>query len=72
MSAKIDKLTERVEILEKDNEENKNDKDNDNKEKDSNKEKEEDSKEKELIHLTIQFGPYTDTVEVLNYDIFSL
>lgn len=32
----------------------------------------EDNKEKELIHLTIQFGPYTDTVEVLNYDIFSL
>ena len=32
----------------------------------------EDNKEKELIHLTIQFGPYTDAVEVLNYDIFSL
>jgi hypothetical protein len=32
----------------------------------------EDNKEKELIHLTIRFGPYTDTVEVLNYDIFSL
>ena len=32
----------------------------------------EDTKEKELIHLTIQFGPHTDTVEVLNYDIFSL
>ena len=32
----------------------------------------EDNKEKELIHLTIQFWPYTDAVEVLNYDIFSL
>ena len=32
----------------------------------------EDNKEKELIHLTIQFGPHTDTVEVLSYDIFSL
>ena len=32
----------------------------------------EDNKEKELIQLTIQFGPYTDAVEVLNYDIFSL
>ena len=32
----------------------------------------EDNKEKELIHLTIQFGPHTDVVEVLNYDIFSL
>ena len=32
----------------------------------------EDSEEKELIHLTIQFGPHTDVVEVLNYDIFSL
>ena len=32
----------------------------------------EDNREKELIHLTIQFGPHTDVVEVLNYDIFSL
>ena len=32
----------------------------------------EDNGEKELIHLTIQFGPYTDVVEVLDYDIFSL
>ena len=27
---------------------------------------------KELVHLTIQFGPYTDTIEVLEFDIFSL
>lgn len=32
----------------------------------------EDTQEKELVHLTIQFGPYTDTVEILGYDIFSL
>ena len=32
----------------------------------------ENQKTKELVHLTIQFGPYTDTVEVLDFDIFSL
>ena len=32
----------------------------------------ENQKTKEMVHLTIQFGPYTDTIEVLEFDIFSL
>ena len=32
----------------------------------------ENNETKELIHLTIQFGPYTDAVEVLDFDIYNL
>ncbi len=28
--------------------------------------------EREMVYLTIRFGPYSDTVEVLDFDIFGL